>query len=558
MADAINAALQRICSSETFRLAHQQREFLSFLIHRLGGNSSDGFKESLLGMEFFGRKPGYDPKADPIVRVEAHRLRRRLETYYRKEGAGDPQRIELGKGSYLPILVAPLPRSAQEVHLAVLVKAEDELTSIGMTAELVRNLGKLKNLRVLAPQSILATDGDAGKAVSDLGASVVLQCNITGGNFSAVLKRVVPDGFELIGSFDNQIQSTAEIVKMFVASALQVEGGGPAPRVAVQECDRETYQIYLSGRAWFLRWSPDNLMRAKEHFREVLKRYPIYAPAFAGLADCEVLESYWFAQDTRRSLEDGYAWATKALELDPGCSEAYCSLAAFQIALKHDWEAAETNFRKAIRLNPSYSLGLNWLSIICLVPLGRFDEAIDAVFEAYDLDPVSPEIGNEIVWVRINCRQFAESAEQGQRMIAQHRDFLEAYWSLGLTESALGHHEAARRAFQIAEDLDPTVPHTIAWRGYVEGCAGNRHVAERYLARLDEIRSKSPVRSIHYCWLFSGIGELDKAIGHFEDAIAEADPFTLYADVFFPYFNLRQHPRFRQIRQALRLPDSNA
>ena len=165
MAEVINAMLERICNSETFRLAHQQREFLSFLIHRIGGNSSDGFKESLLGIEFFGRKPGYDPKADPIVRVEAHRLRRRLETYYRKEGAADPQRIELGKGSYLPILVTPSPCSAQGILLAVLVRAEEELTSVGMTAELVRSLGKLNNLRVLAPQSTLAAAGDAGKAL---------------------------------------------------------------------------------------------------------------------------------------------------------------------------------------------------------------------------------------------------------------------------------------------------------------------------------------------------------------------------------------------------------
>ena len=58
----------------------------------------------------------------------------------------------------------------------------------------------------------------------------MLECNITGNKISAVLKRVVPDGFELIGSFDNQIQSAAEMVRMFVASTLQAEGGGSAPR----------------------------------------------------------------------------------------------------------------------------------------------------------------------------------------------------------------------------------------------------------------------------------------------------------------------------------------
>lgn len=554
MADAMETALRRISNGETFRLAHKQRELLAFLVNRLKATPPDEFKESIIGLAFFGRKAGYDPKADPIVRVEAHRLRRRLETYYRTEGSKDPWRIVLGRGNYIPTLESPPSASFAHPLLAVFVRSEDEMTSLGMTAELVRNLGRLKNVRVLAPQSVLAAGGDVGKAVSELGANAVLECRISGTNITAQLRRVVADGFELIGSFDNQIQSAVDLIGMFVASTLEAEHAGHRPRTQSQ-VDRETYQVFLSGRAWFHRWSPDNLTRAMEHFHEVLQRYPKYAPAYAGLADCQALRSWWHAQDTRKTLEQGYAWATRALELNPECSEAYCSLAMFQIALKHDWALAEANFRRAISQNPSYSMGLNWLSIACLAPLSRFDEAIDAVFEAYDLDPLSPEIGNEIVWVRICCGQFAESAEQGRRMISQYPDFVEAYWSLGLAESSQGNHEEARRAFQAAEDLDQSIPHTIAWRGFVEGRAGNRKEAEQYLARLNEMSHEYPVRPVHYCWVYSGLGELDKSMDYFEKAVAEADPFTLYADVFPTYFNLHQHPRFHQQRQALRLPD---
>jgi adenylate cyclase len=554
MTDALDTALRRIASSETFRLAHQQRELLAFLVNRLANTPCDEFKESIIGMEFFGRRPGYDPKADPIVRVEAHRLRRRLEAYYRTEGSGDPWRIVLGKGNYVPAIQERPGVSSPNLLLAVFVSSDDELMSLGMAAEIIRNLGRLKNVRVLAPQSVSAADGDVGKAISELGATAVLECRISGANISAQLKRVVADGFELIGSFNNQIQSAVDMIGMFVASTLEAEHTGHRPRTQTQ-VDRETYQVYLSGRAWFLRWSPDNLTRAMEHFHEVLHRYPSYAPAYAGLADCQALKSWWHAKDTRKTLEQGYTWATKALELNPECGEAYCSLAMFQLALKHEWELAESNFHRAIRQNPSYSMGLNWLSIACLVPLSRFDEAIDAVFEAYDLDPVSPEVGNEIVWVRICCGQFTESAEQGRRMISQHPEFVEAYWSLGLAESALGNHEAARRALQAAEDLDPHIPHTIAWRGFVEGRAGNRGEAERYLGRLDEIRNKCPVRPVHYCWVYSGLGDIDISMDYFEKAVVEADPFTLYADVFPVYFNLHKHPRFVQSRRALGLPE---
>ena len=88
----------------------------------------------------------------------------------------------------------------------------------------------------------------------------------------------------------------------------------------------------------------------------------------------------------------------------------------------------------------------------------------------------------------------------------------------------------------------------------MEGCAGNRKEAEQYLAQLNEMSSRCPVRPIHYCWVYSGLRELDTSMDYFEKAVAQADPFTLYADVFPTYFNLHQHPRFRQLRQALRLP----
>jgi hypothetical protein len=308
MADALDTTLRRIASSETFRLANRQRELLTFLVNRLKTTPRNEFKESLIGLEFFGREPGYDPKTDPIVRVEAHRLRRRLETYYRTEGSGDPWRIVLDKGNYIPVLEERPGVSFSNLLLAVFVKSDDEFTSLGMAAELIRTLGRLRSVRVLAPQSVQAADGDIGKAISELGANAILECSISGAVITAQLKRVVADGLELIGSFNNQIQSAVNLIGMFVASALEAEHTGHRTK-PLSQIDRETYQIYLSGRAWYLRWSPDNLTRAMEHFDQVLQRYPNYAPAYAGLADCQALRGWWHAQDAGAGICLGNAGA---------------------------------------------------------------------------------------------------------------------------------------------------------------------------------------------------------------------------------------------------------
>src|SRR5205823_6621860 len=102
--DAVLQLVQRICGSEVFRTTPRLRDLLVFLTTRHFSNDTQGLKETVIGVEFFHRDPGYDPKKDPIVRVEAHRLRRRLLDYYSQEGAADPSRIDLPKGSYVPVI----------------------------------------------------------------------------------------------------------------------------------------------------------------------------------------------------------------------------------------------------------------------------------------------------------------------------------------------------------------------------------------------------------------------------------------------------------------------
>ena len=98
--EAIRAQLDKIVASRAFAAAERPGRFLRFIVEQaLAGNQ---LKETLLGVEVFGRNPSYDPRLDGVVRVEAVKLRSRLKDYYQTEGAPDPVRIDLPKGGYLP------------------------------------------------------------------------------------------------------------------------------------------------------------------------------------------------------------------------------------------------------------------------------------------------------------------------------------------------------------------------------------------------------------------------------------------------------------------------
>ncbi len=104
----VQAQLERIAASPAFSASLRAVQFLRFCVEQSLKGNYDQIKETTLAIEVFGRSPGYDPKADPIVRVHAKRLRDRLDSYYAAEGARDPIRIFIPKGGYIPCAVRHL------------------------------------------------------------------------------------------------------------------------------------------------------------------------------------------------------------------------------------------------------------------------------------------------------------------------------------------------------------------------------------------------------------------------------------------------------------------
>src|SRR5687768_14652882 len=100
---AARAQLERILTSVTFRQVDRLKRFLSFTVSEALAGRGDQLKEYVIGVQVFDKDSSFDPRADPIVRVQARRLRARLVRYYREEGGTDALVIELPKGGYAPV-----------------------------------------------------------------------------------------------------------------------------------------------------------------------------------------------------------------------------------------------------------------------------------------------------------------------------------------------------------------------------------------------------------------------------------------------------------------------
>src|SRR5437868_1325058 len=124
--DEVRQALERLLGSKHFVNAHKKQKFLRLICDYYLEGRAQELNEHILGYDVFGRDNSYNPSNDPIVRVFAHEIRKKLEAYYANEGANDPVRLEIPAGSYQPVFTRQLPEPASEIAEATLPPTEPE------------------------------------------------------------------------------------------------------------------------------------------------------------------------------------------------------------------------------------------------------------------------------------------------------------------------------------------------------------------------------------------------------------------------------------------------
>jgi len=153
--------IDKILASRWFSRSERLCRFVRFAANHALSRGADRLKEFLVGVEVFDRGPAYDPRIDPIVRVEARRLRAKLKAYYASAGRDDQLRIEFPKGTYSPVFrFRPSrriqPDSVTDAVIAVLPlenftnSALNESFCEGLSEELIHHLAQIPGLQVAA------------------------------------------------------------------------------------------------------------------------------------------------------------------------------------------------------------------------------------------------------------------------------------------------------------------------------------------------------------------------------------------------------------------------
>ncbi len=549
----VQAELRRILESTVFSLAGRLRRFLEYVVRKSLCGETNELKEYTIGLEVFDRGLDFDPRLDPIVRVEAGRLRQKLQRYYESAGQGSILRIGLPKGAYVPTIehrAAPSPATTPTTlpTLAVLTFADLSLNRDqaylceGMTEELIRALTKMPGLHVFAARSTTPANFVLEGGVRRDGS----QMRIT-----ALLKDALTGQFVWAENYDSEFASVFEIqedISASIVAALRVqlqpglELAGPSRATT----NTTAYRLYLKARYFWNLRTPEGLLEAVQLFSKAIEHDPNFGLAHSGLADTYSLLGNYSVLAPVEARVSAIDSAGKALLLAPDLAEAHTSMAHVLATCEWNWEEAEREYELAIELNPRLSTAHHWYAITCLMPQRRLVEAQLEIREAAMLDPLSIGISRDVAVIHWAMRDFQSAAAQARRSLELDPNFHEAYWVLGLACAQLKDYDSAITAFSRGRALRPTA-RLIGALGHTFGISGNTSDARRCEVELIELSQERYVSPFDIALVSLGLGEIERAFDSLERAFQDRSYEVLWLPLDPRWDAVRTHSRYHSL-----------
>ncbi len=452
-------------------------------------------------------------------------------------------------------------------HLAVLPLANispdphDAYFADGLTEELISVLSQVRDLSVIARTSVIQYK-EAPKPVAqvgaDLGVDTVLEGSVRkAGNrirIALQLIDVATQGHIWTGTYNRELDdvfAVQEDVAQRTAEALRLEFArqGPASRDRRPTANLEAYDLYLRGLVAGSIPAVKEIQEALRCFEQATVLDPSFAEAYAAWADLYVRA----AGDTLPMADvmpKARPLAARALELDPGSSDAHAALANIAFQFDQDWGYAEAEFRRAIALNGSNVMAHRFLALM-LIALDRLDEARDETRQVLRLNP-SGDARATLGLIDMLDGEFEATLELGRHEVATDPTSVGNHVYLGLAYASAGKMDEARREAEFpVEGADDTVAFDHA---LLNAVVGRPERARAVAAIVERGEAKSYTSGTHLAMLYANLGEPSRALDLLEEAYRQGDRvlWLWYRGVWFD--PIRHDSRFLELLRQYGVP----
>jgi non-specific serine/threonine protein kinase len=340
-----------------------------------------------------------------------------------------------------------------------------------------------------------------------------------------------------------------------VSEALKLKlANEPKKRAARPRIDAEAYQLYLKARFFAMRFSPDNVKKALEMLQEAIEKDPNFAPAYAGMALCYVMQgvSVTATMPAPEAFRKAKAAAEKAIALDDSLADAYESLAICLCDYDWDWAGAEKAIQRAIALNPDQpSAHITYSQILGIQK--RSEEAMKESRRAVELDPLLAQATHSVGTSYLRLRNYDEAIRSFKSAIDLDPSFAVAYPLLTMSYAAAGRMaEAVAEAEKFASKFPPHAG-SFFMRCGMYADAGRLDDAVRIHNELKEFARTSYVSPAILGLSYYKIGEIEIGRKLLLEGFEERSNIFTFLNA--PWFDrLRQDPFIQDLVRKVGLP----
>ncbi len=445
--------------------------------------------------------------------------------------------------------------------------AEQEYFADGLTEELITKLGRLHPARlgVIARTSVMGykhSDKRLDQIGRELGVQYVLEGSVrrSGDRVRITVQLIsVADQSHLwADDYDRKLEDVLSVqddVAIAVAdqTQLKLDPTQQSDLTRNRTVIPEAYEAYLRGRFFWNKRTENGFRKSIEYYDTAIARDPTFAQAYAGLADAYVLLGGYGFEPQSIIMPKAKAAALKALTIDSRLADAYTSLAMIAMQYEWNWKEAEKNYKRAIELNPNYSVAHHWYGDGYLAAVGRLDEAIAQLRQAQELDPISLVIATDLAKRLCDVGKYDEGLQLFHRIIEIDSDFVVAHYFLAQAYERQGLYPEAIAELQKIRTPDPS--HSVASElGHVYALQGRRREA---LHIIDELQQESKLAYVdpwYVANVYVALGDRDVAITWLEKAYAQHSPAMNGLKIDANYAAIRTDPHFEDLVRRVGLP----
>lgn len=568
---AIREQMELIRRSPAFSGSERLIALLNYVVEEtLGGRAAD-LKEAVIGNAVYQREPPYDPRIDSTVRVEARRLRKKLEEHSRLYGQSDSMSIMIPTGTYVPVFVMKSPardaspldqgpdreifRNGPGAVIAILPlrsvsgdAAAQEFADV-VTDELIFAFGAEPGMNIVS-RATTFTYKDKHPSIPDLAAELGVDAVVQGTvrehadiirvTLEVSDKRglvVTSDRFE--GSVDQRADLPERVATTFVSrhrfdtSKIRARRVKPGPS-AVQAHG----QLYRA-RQLLDRQVPESLREALAIFSKIAEDTDDYARGHSGIADCYCDMFRIGMVDVETARTAARPAVERALGIDPQSAEALTALGVIQAWLERDWPAAEKSFNAA--MNYGYHSRAARVYGTFFAARGQEDEAERLFVEARRIEPFSQQQDIAEVLSRFQLRNFAKLTQTASPVELRNAP-MEALYYLALGNHFAGNSDFVRACLPALERMMATHPLLVFANAELEAWLGSPQRGIQLLA------AGNPKASwFAHSTLAASVGDVEAALRYLDLACRNKELSSLWVRMDTRFDAMRGLDRFRAL-----------